>query len=819
MATGEIKRFEVASLKPKSASNTNAEADFSLAKMEEILLSLGVKPAHVKVAIDRHRATKETMSQIMRDFSFLSGEGVAQALSLQSGLPYFPAEEIDSINKEVLLSGVEQETYQPYVPVGVRVGPDGQQIWKIAVSDPRVVAEAQSAYLRYKSEIVVASEHTIQTVYRKFFAKTEARFDKLVEDFERKNAKSTAVAGIDDLDSDSISMLSNIYFALIRHACYSGASDMYLAQSEHVGIIKLKLNGVGTLFRTISKGLYTRLLTKMAQDNVKVDELETRPKEGNIKISDQEKEMYPDIATRFNMRLEMTKSRGVLGAVIRILDRNAAATDLERLGFDPDTYRAMVEICESPTGLLIITGPTGSGKTTTMYACLKKIDPIERSVQSIENPIEYVHGLWQQYEVRKDSSNEADDYNEWLKALLRNAPDVILIGEVRDAAVAAICLSAANTGHLVMASLHTNDAPKAIYRLKDLNIDMRGLSSVLLGVLAQRLVRLLCNDCKVIDESADTQEELNIFNKHHEHYTVYKQGAGCPNCDYKGYRGRNMVYELFRMTAQIRRMLENDAHPSEIERLGVPLDKTMWACGLKLIQKGKTSLAELKRTTTRPIMDDLALDALRANNDKLELDSKGAKRHPVPASTSASVLAALGVNDALMSPIPLKPSVAPVDPELAAKSAFDAIMTFDRQNAAPDTTAADVAEELATIMADADVPPKEASRPVASPVEAPRVEAPAVRTPPPVVAAPSVAAPVMEKVLDAIPVDIVDTELVLDALDDPMAAEPEPVAETADRDSEVTVAADGAKPKESKTGRRDNRRWRNGARTNNQKKG
>lgn len=801
----DIKRFEVASLKPKTAEGDGSDANFSMSRMSEILLSLGVKPAHVKVAIDRHRVTKETMAQIMRDFSFLSGEGVAQALSLQSGIPYFPAEEIDRIDKELLVGTLRQDDYQPYVPVGVRTDSSGKKIYKIAVSDPRSVGTAQSAYLRYNTEVVIASEHTVQTVYRKFFAKTEAKFDELVTKFEEKMARTagaSAAAGIDDTDSESMSMLSDIYFALIRHACYSGASDLYLARSEHVGIIKLKLNGVGTLFRTISKTLYTRLLTKMAQDNVKVDELDSRPKEGTIKMNDQEKEMYPDIATRFNMRLEMTKSRGVLGAVIRLLDNNAAATDLERLGFDPDTYKAMVEICESPTGLLIITGPTGSGKTTTMYACLKKIDPIERSIQSIENPIEYVHGLWQQYEVRKDSSNEADDYNEWLKALLRNAPDVILIGEVRDAAVASICLSAANTGHLVMASLHTNDAPKAIYRLKDLNIDMRGLSSVLLGVLAQRLVRLLCNDCKVEDDSAETQAELNIFNKHPEHYKVYKQGPGCPNCDHTGYRGRNMVYELFRMTAQIRRMLENDAHPSEIERLGVPLDRTMWACGLKLIQKGKTSMAELKRTTTRPIMDDFALNALQDSNAKLELTASTVHRHPMPSSTSGSVLTALGEIDPLMSPIPLKPQVHHVDPNLQAKAAFDAVMKFEREQAAS------LRNELSE-RAIVEVAPN----------------------------APIALAPSLDDIAKRIPESITDDELILDVLNEVPASQPPAVTADAtandiaevvveDSAAETTVKAPNANvgnkvEKTEKSGKRDNRRWRNGARSgsNNRQKG
>ena len=567
----------------EATSNVVAEDMVSNDALKQILLKMGVKPSHVEIAMRRAEQQGESLAKIMRDFSFVSGEGVAQALSTQTGFPYFPLERLDTVDK-AKLSAIEVPTFASYIPVDVV---DGELL--VAVSDTSDVVNATNKYRDYRPKVVLASEHTIQTAYRKYFAKTAEAVDIAIAEFMVSNDLS---ARQDDLNITG--PLRKAYYAIIRHACYAGASDIYLDRSEFVGYIKLKINGVGTLFRTMDIALYDRIMNKLVQDNTKADELKQRPREAVVKLKEEDALEYPDIANRFNMRLELSESRGIRSAVIRILDKNANATDLERLGLDDYTYKKIAQISRAPTGFFIITGPTGSGKTTTMYAVIKKIDPVERSIQSIENPIEYEHGLWTQFELRKDAQDEGDEYNEWLKALLRNAPDVILIGEVRDKGVARICLNAANTGHLVFASLHTNTAPLAIVRLRDLEVDMNALSSVLLGVLGQRLVRLLCNHCKVPDDSVETQERINAFNTEKQVYRTYKAGDGCVNCDFTGYRGRSMVYELFEMNAETRILLEKDASPTEIAMSGLPVEKSMWACGLRLIQRGATSLEELE---------------------------------------------------------------------------------------------------------------------------------------------------------------------------------------------------------------------------------
>lgn len=566
-------------------------ANFSLETMKDILVELGVKSSYVQIATRRAEQTGETLATIMRDFDFLSGEGVAKAVSMQTKYPYFSAEDAEQIDRHSL-AGLPIKDFKGYVPVGR----DAQGRLLIAVPDGSVVSSAQNAFYNYKSQIVIASEHTIQTVYRRYFANTELAFDKAVEAF-MEIASSGKKASDDDR---GVGLLREIYFTLLRHACYTGASDLYLYRSEFIGIVRLKLNGVGQIFRTIDLTLYDRLLNKLVQDNTKADDLRLRPKEAIVEFTEDDKLKYPDLAQRFNFRLELTESRGVRSAVIRILDKNASATDLENLGFDEETYKAIAKASRTSTGFFLVTGPTGSGKTTSLYAILKSIDAVERSVQSIENPIEYKHGLWMQFETRKDAQNEGDEANEWLKALLRNAPDVILVGEVRDRGVANICLNAANTGHLVYATLHTNNAVMAVARLKSLEIDMDVLASVLLGILAQRLVRLLCKNCKVKDYSDATRETLEG-----EKYlgnalrNPYKAGPGCDNCNYTGYRGRRMVYELLQMTPAVRRALENNESPSVIANAGMPENRTMWACGIRLVAEGLTSLEELERVASK----------------------------------------------------------------------------------------------------------------------------------------------------------------------------------------------------------------------------
>jgi type II secretory ATPase GspE/PulE/Tfp pilus assembly ATPase PilB-like protein len=568
----------------------NEQSDYlNLEKMREILTSMKVKDSHVRIALQRASLTGEPLPKIMSDYGFLTGDQVAEAVSRLTEFDHFPSDKLDSIDP-TLLAQYKLNAYRRFVPVGR--AEDGALL--VAIPDDSVVNAAMNEFYKERTRFVIASEHTVQTIYRKYFAQTEVAFDHAVNKF-MEASKGAGRNGEEDSG-----LVREVFGCLLRHVCYSGASDLYLYKSEHVGVIKLKINGVGILFRSIDPEMFDRLLNKLVTDNSKVDDLRKEPQESVLEFQGEDNRLFEDITSRFRFRLELTESRGIRNAVIRVLDKQSAATQLKKLDFDDHTYNAILRMSNAATGLIIVTGPTGSGKTTTLYAMLKSIDPVERSIQSIENPVEYRHGLWQQYEIRKDAENEGEEFNKWLKALLRNAPDVILMGEVRDKEVAQILLDAANTGHLAFTTLHTNTAALALARLKRLEVDQQTLASVLLGILAQRLVRVLCPQCKIPDTSEDTMLEMA---EAREYLTspphAHRQGSGCPNCDYTGYRGRRIIYELLQVNAEIRKLIEDGSAPSTIGKKGIAPGSTMWANGMRLVAEGHTSFDEVRRVALK----------------------------------------------------------------------------------------------------------------------------------------------------------------------------------------------------------------------------
>lgn len=227
---------------------------------------------------------------------------------------------------------------------------------------------------------------------------------------------------------------------------------------------------------------------------------------------------------------------------------------------------------------------------------LNTIDPIERSLQTIENPIEYSHGAWYQYEAKR-GGNEQQEYKGLLKGLLRNDPDVMLVGEVRDKEVGEILIEAANTGHLVFSTLHANSAGTAIARLRQMGIDMSAMGNVLRGVLAQRLVRVLCPHCKEEDSSVNNRNIISNADIHIEENTKIYKAVGCEYCDYTGYKGRRAIHELLHINRDIRLMIELGEPTTKIIEKALSKKDTLWGSGLQLVVKGVTSVEEVERVT------------------------------------------------------------------------------------------------------------------------------------------------------------------------------------------------------------------------------
>ena len=561
--------------------------------LEEILISLGAKREYVREALKRKIETMESLPIIVRDMGLVSQEMVARAIASHSGYDYFSLAQADEIDiaDVTRLQQILQTVgfhYSGYVVVGF----NSRNGVVIAVDAQERVNEARNLFFDYQPSIVIASGQTILKIYRKFFANTEHSFKAAMNAYHAALQRGTL--------TDEPGLVFRVIGTLLRHACYAGASDIFVWSTRKVGQVGLKIDGKGSIFTVMKNETFDSTMELLISTCGLTEAIKTGPQEAKIEFTGSPADIraeFDDIFSRFHFRMEAVMSQtGRKNVVIRINDGQSTETDFSALPFDENSREIILNNIHAPTGLILVTGPTGSGKTTTMYSILREINPIQRRVFTVENPIEYHNGMWIQHELPRPKMDgnrrqtEGDVGREYLKALLREAPDVILWGEVRDdPELVKTLLAAANTGHLVVTSLHTNSAPKAVLRLLELGANRDALASVLRLVIAQRLVAKLCEHCKIPDSRPET---LRTLREHHIHQHTPYVAVGCPHCGDMGYRGRQMIYEIMPAYA-VRQLIEEGASISRIEQEGVQRTETIWYRGLNLVAAGMTSMDEL----------------------------------------------------------------------------------------------------------------------------------------------------------------------------------------------------------------------------------
>jgi general secretion pathway protein E len=366
-------------------------------------------------------------------------------------------------------------------------------------------------------------------------------------------------------DAPIIRMLN----ALLTQAAKDGASDIHIEPYERSSAVRFRVDGTLREVVQPNKALHAALISRL-KIMAELDIAEKRlPQDGRISLR---------IGGRaIDVRVSTLPSAHGERAVLRLLDKGDAKFTLESLGMSGDTLERFDRLIQQPHGIVLVTGPTGSGKTTTLYAGLSRVVTTTTNVLTVEDPVEYeLPGIGQtQVNAKIDLT-----FAKALRAILRQDPDVIMIGEIRDFETAQIAIQASLTGHLVLATLHTNDAPSAVTRLTDMGVEPFLLSSSLLGVLAQRLVRKLCVHCRRQDE-------------HKRWHPV-----GCPQCSHTGYKGRTGVYELMVADDKINALIHNRASEAELTRAAEAGGmSTMRADGERLVGTGVTSLEEVLRVT------------------------------------------------------------------------------------------------------------------------------------------------------------------------------------------------------------------------------
>ncbi len=366
-------------------------------------------------------------------------------------------------------------------------------------------------------------------------------------------------------DAPIIRMLN----ALLTQAAKDGASDIHIEPYERSSSVRFRVDGTLREVVQPNRALHAALISRL-KIMAELDISEKRlPQDGRISLR---------IGGRaIDVRVSTLPSAHGERAVLRLLDKSEARFTLEGLGMDGEVLRAFDSLVRQPHGIVLVTGPTGSGKTTTLYASLGRLETATTNILTVEDPVEYdLPGIGQtQVNTKIDLT-----FAKALRAILRQDPDVVMIGEIRDFETAQIAIQASLTGHLVLATVHTNDAPSTIARLIDMGVEPFLLSSSLLGVLAQRLVRKLCGHCK-------TQDEQGLW-----------RPVGCPECGQTGYKGRTGVYELMVVDQAVQGLIHNRAAESEVVAAATATGmRSMREDGERLVRAGLTSLEEVMRVT------------------------------------------------------------------------------------------------------------------------------------------------------------------------------------------------------------------------------
>lgn len=393
----------------------------------------------------------------------------------------------------------------------------------------------------------------------------------------------------DLLETNDDAPIIRLINALLAQAIKQKASDIHIETYEERVLVRNRTDGVLQEILEIKRSIAPLVISRV-KVMAKLDISEKRiPQDGRISLRIG--------GHNIDVRVSTLPSNHGERIVMRILDKKAAQLDLNLLGMPDFTLAYMRKLIAEPHGIILVTGPTGSGKTTSLYAMLTELNQVSRNILTIEDPIEYdLPGIGQTQVNNKVQMTFA----KGLRAILRQDPDVVMIGEIRDLETAEIAVQASLTGHLVLSTLHTNSALGAITRLRDMGVESFLLSSSILGLVAQRLVRRLCAECKIPHVLRPDELELMELSADNDVSLVY-QPQGCELCNFSGYRGRSGIYELITMDEELRGMIHRNEDLQSLERYLRPSTPSIRQDGFKRVLAGDTSLSEILRVTSAPI--------------------------------------------------------------------------------------------------------------------------------------------------------------------------------------------------------------------------
>ena len=552
-------------------------------RLGDVLIEFGyITPDQLNTALAYQKEHRDLrVGQALQELGYVNERQVLEALAQRLQLKMI---DIEHTNVDVTaVEKVPQELAQKYDMLPIAQSP---RALTIAANDPLnyYALEDIRQLTGLEPEIVLAELEPLRRAIRYYYAEVSARKAARTANDSDMAAAQTEDLAIDmtaeggDLDAPIIRLLNS----LVQRAVTTTASDIHIEPFEGETKVRMRIDGVIIDYVTLQRALHQPLIARI-KIMANLDIAERRlPQDGHFRIRVRQSEYV-------NIRVSLLPTVFGEKAVLRILATAGQVDHASHFGMDDESYARFLPMLNSPNGIIYITGPTGSGKSTTLYMVLEYLSHRQVNISTVEDPVEKNVPSINQTQVNPVAGLT---FESGLRALLRQDPDIIMVGETRDGETAGISVRAAITGHLVLSTLHTNDAVSSIVRLADMGIDHYLIANSLVGLVAQRLMRKVCPHCG--REVAVTPQEQALLGKD---ITTIKRGTGCAHCNGTGYRGRIAVHEIVTIDRNIRRMISRGAEIEEIEAYAREQQgmRSLKEKGLKLVKQGVTTPEELLR--------------------------------------------------------------------------------------------------------------------------------------------------------------------------------------------------------------------------------
>jgi type IV pilus assembly protein PilB len=569
---------------PPAFQGVNANAELVV----DLLAATGLL-SEDKLNVLRGSAGQGSLAEAIVSEGFAASEGVARMLAGRFHLPLVDLA-VTGVNQEaanaVALHVLERLTAIPYELTG--------GVLKIAIADPSDLHAIDELRLAtpHQTELAVASREDILVEVKRLSRASEAFGARAVLEEEAAAYEEEEVDDLEAEDGISDAPLVRLVNSIIFQAAEDGASDVHFEPQEDSLAVRLRIDGVLHEVQRIPKRMAAGVTTRL-KVLAKLDIAERRkPQDGRISLNAAAAGRMLDIRVA---TLPTVEGESV---VMRLLDKSKRPPTLEELGLSDEMRKTLEEVVSRPTGALLVTGPTGSGKSTTLYAALSEINNPEINIITVEDPVEYRLGGVNQVQINQRAGLT---FAAALRSILRSDPDVVMVGEIRDPETAKISIEAALTGHFVLSTLHTNDAPGALTRLNEMGVEPFLTGSAVTGVLAQRLARKLCTHCcemytPSVDELIKARVSPDVAAQ--ADGMIFYRKKGCPRCNQTGYKGRIGIFQLLAMSETLETLAATKASREELERAAMEEGmRTLWDDGISKVAAGLTSIEELARVT------------------------------------------------------------------------------------------------------------------------------------------------------------------------------------------------------------------------------